>query len=338
MSVELGLPARNNCPECGTDQAVTKTGAIRKHKAGTTGSAKSLPCPGSGLLIGAARIPRRSKAGFYKCHVTGQYLRSVTTILNQGSPKPALIPWAAGRAAELALNNVDYLVEACDDPDNRAEAYRWLRDAHVRIKDERADVGTAVHDIVEAKVLGEPIPAGVLADPEMAPFAASFAAFVTAWQVQFTAAEMVVANYTAKYAGKLDFMFRSPVLSALWGLPPKTEYMGDTKTGGELDERTFDGNLRGVYPEAGVQQVAYRKGEFCWLRDGTRVPMPKSHDVGLVLHLRPEGYRLIPVRCSDDMYEAFVHMRHVADFHSDLAKHVVGTPLTPPVSEDQKAA
>ena len=257
MTVGLDLPARTACPECKTEQPVTKTGAIRKHKAGTTGSAKSLPCPGSGLLIGAARIPRRSKAGFYKCHVTGQYLRSVTTILNQGSPKPALIPWAAGRTADLALSNVDYLVEATSSDEGRAEAYRWLRDAHVRIKDERADLGTAVHDIVEAKVLGEPIPESVLADPEMAPFAKPFEAFVSEWQVEFTAAEMVVANYTAKYAGKLDFMFRSPVLSAQWGLPPKTEYMGDTTFGFRdlLLLRTTKGLLESGVPMRRIRRI-----------------------------------------------------------------------------------
>lgn len=334
----LTLPARIACPVCGVDQPITKVGAIRKHKAGRSGAEKSLPCEGGGRLVGAARIPRRSTSGFYKCHVTGRYLRSVTTILNQGSPKPALVPWAAGRAAELAIEHAEDLVEVKGFAEPRGEAYRWLRDAHVRIKDERADLGSAVHRIIEARVLGEPMPADVVADPQMAPFVASFERFVADWEVEFTASEMVVANYAESYAGTLDYLFRSRPLARRWGVALNTEFMGDTKTGGELDERTYDGNLRGVYPEAGVQQAAYRKGQFCWLRDGTRVSMPITHDVGLVLHLRPEGYRLIPVRCGDEVFNAFRSMRRVADFHADLAKHVVGAPLTPPGTTAERAA
>ena len=41
------------------------------------------------------------------------------------------------------------------------------------------------------------------------------------------------------------------------------------------------------------------------------------------------GYQVIPVRCGDDVFSAFLHIRAVADFHTDLAPNVSGAPLTP---------
>ena len=327
-------PARVACAECGTEQPVNKTGVIRKHRASAEGAGRSLPCPGSGAPVGTARIPHRSKSGFYRCPITGEYLRSVTTILGKGSPKEALVHWAAKLSAESAMENLPALVKASRRPDDRAEMVKWLSRAHTRKKDERADLGSAVHALIEAEVLGTPVPQELLDNPEMRPYIAHFREFVADWRIEFTASEMVVANYADQYAGTLDYRFRSAPLARLWQLDPGTEFMGDTKTGGELDERTYDGHVRGVYPEAGVQLSAYRRAPYGWLRDGTRVEVPLAHDVGVVLHLRPEGYRLYPVRCGDDVFEVFKHIRHVADFHSQLARTVVGDALTPPSSKN----
>lgn len=323
-------PSRATCPVCSTEQPVNKDGTIRKHKAGP------VPCTGSGQPVGPARIPRRSTAGFYKCHVTGKLLRSVTTILNQGSPKEALIHWAAKLVAETAMEHLPELVRASRNPERAREITDWLKRAHTRKKDERADLGTAVHNLIEAKVLGTPIPDQLADDPDMRPYIANFEAFVADWQIEFEASEMVVANYTDEYAGTLDYMLRSPLLAAKLGAPADAVIMGDTKSGGELDERTYDGNVRGVYPEAGVQMSAYRRAEYGWLRDGTREELPRAHDIGVVLHLRPEGYRLYPLRCGDDVYEAFLHIRRVAEFQTGPAKTIVGQALTPPRSSQAR--
>ena len=318
------LPERAICPTCQVEQKVNQDGTLRKHKTG------AVYCAASGQPVGTARIPRRSSAGFYKCHVTGAMLRSVTTILNQGSPKEALIHWAGNLVAETAMEHLPQLVRASRRPESAKEAYDWLRRAHTRKKDERADLGTAVHQIIEAKVLDTPIPEAITSDPEMRPYIANFEAFVSDWQITFTASEMVVADYEHKFAGTLDYLIRSPLLAAALGCPPDMDIPGDTKTGGELDERTYNGDVKGVYPEAGIQMSAYRKARYGWLRDGTRVELEKRHDVGVVLHLRPEGYRLYPVRCGDDVFEAFCHIRRVAEFQTGPAKNVVGPALVSP--------
>ncbi|WP_219466909.1 hypothetical protein [Nonomuraea rhizosphaerae] len=326
-------PTQAACPACNRpDVQINKDGTLRKHKQG------AVNCPGGGQPIGEYRIPRRSNAGFYKCHTTGELLRSVTTILNQGSPKEALIHWAGKLVAETAMEHLPQLVRASRHPEQAREMTDWLKRAHTRKKEERADLGTAVHNLIEAKVLKSPIPDSVANDLEMRPYVANFEQFVNDWQITFTASEMVVADYDHKFAGTLDYLVRSPLLAAALGCPADMDITGDTKTGGELDARTYDGNVHGVYPEAGVQMSAYRKARYGWMRDGTRVEMPPRHDVGVVLHLRPEGYRLYPVRCGDDVFEAFTFIRRVAEFQTGPAKNIVGPALKTPSVPARKVA
>ncbi|MGW1497525.1 hypothetical protein ACWCQW_02855 [Streptomyces mirabilis] len=280
---------------------------------------------------GADRIPKPSQ-GWYRDKVTGDKLRRVTTILSQGSTKgDVLALWAANLVAETAFANLPALVNASLYPDQRTEMYDWLRRAPLRKKDERADIGSAVHQIIEAEVLGQPIAEGLLDDPEMAPYLHHFGRFVREWDVTFEASEMVVGNRTAGYAGTLDYLLRSPLIAAEFDIPASTVLMGDTKTGGELD-------VKGVYPEAALQMSAYRKAEVAWLRDGSTVPMPATHSTGVVLHLRPEGYRLIPVVCDDQVFAAFRIVQQAADWVSGLSKQVVRPALTLPATTEERAA
>jgi hypothetical protein len=279
---------------------------------------------------GTDRIPQPSQ-GWYRIPGTDTKLRRVTTILSTGFPKPQLVFWAANLTASDALANLPRLVAASLNPADREEAYDWLRKGHIRKKDERAEVGGAVHDVIEAHVLGQPIPESFLSDEEIAPFVENFLRFVTEWEIEFEASEMVVGNITDGWAGTLDYLFRSAPIAHLLQVPPRTLFVGDTKTGGELDEK-------GVYPEAGAQMSAYRRAEVAWLRDGTQIPMPKVHDTGIVLHLRPEGFRVMPLKCGDDVYAVFRHAQAISEFQRVLSKSVVGEALTIPTRTEERAA
>lgn len=278
---------------------------------------------------GPDRIPQPSQ-GWYRVPGTDIKLRRVTTILNGGYPKPELLFWAANLTATDAFATLPRLVAASLNPAEKEEAYDWLRKGHIRKKEERGDIGTAAHTLVESHVLGTPLPEELLNDPDMAPYLDNFLRFVAEWQVEFEASEMTVGNFANGYAGKLDYLFRSRLIAAALEVPADTLFLGDTKTGGELDEK-------GVYPEAGLQMAAYRRAEVCWLRDGSRLPMPKLHDVGIVLHLRPEGYRPMPLKCGDDVFAAFLHVQQVAEFKRVLAKSVVGEALALPNTEERGA-
>ncbi|MGW1071511.1 hypothetical protein [Streptomyces sp. NPDC002537] len=279
---------------------------------------------------GADRIPKPSQ-GWYRDKVTGQKLRRVTTILEQGCAKgEALTIWAGNITAETAMAHLPQLVAASRVPEQREEMTTWLKRAHIRRKDERADVGTAVHRLIEAHVLGQPMPAELLDDPEMQPYLRHFTRFVEEWRVEFEASEMVVGSSEAGYAGTLDYLLRSPLLAKEYGVPASTVFMGDTKTGGELD-------VKGVYPEAALQMAAYRNARVAWLRDGTKVPMPATYSTGVVLHLRPEGYRLIPVTCDDEVFRAFLVIQRAAEWTSGLSKKVIRPALTLPTDSEERA-
>lgn len=292
----------------------------------TTAQAGATTAPAAG----PDRIPRPSQ-GWYRVPGTDIKLRRVTTILSQGFPKPQLVFWAANITAADALATLPNLVRSSLRPEDKEAAYDWLRKGHIRKKDERAEIGGAVHDLVEAHVLGNPMPEALLDDRELAPFLENFLRFVTEWEIEFEASELVVGNLTDGWAGTLDYLFRSRRIARVLKVPARTLFVGDTKTGGELDEK-------GVYPEAGAQMAAYRRAEVAWLRDGTQVPMPQVHDVGIVLHLRPEGYRPMPLKCGDDVYEAFRHVQQVAEFQRVLSKSVVGEALALPEHTEKRAA
>lgn len=327
------IPERVVCPECSSIRKVTLSGAIYKHKAPKAEGARlALPCPGSGTLVGSARIPRRV-SGFYTCTTTGRRLRSVTTILKGGNPNPAIAPWSAGRALDEAFDSLEEMDAVRGFPELRRDVRRRLQGAAVRYRDAKADLGTKVHDVVEAHILGTALPEEIATDPEMLPYLVNFERFVAAWEIEFYASEMTVANYSHGYAGTLDFLFYSSVLARLWGLPERTLFAGDTKTGGtSLNDRTWNGHIRGVYPEAACQLSAYRKAEYGWLPNGTWVPMPKVHEVGIILHLLAEDYQVVPARCDDQVYEWFRACQSVAEANAQLSKSVLGDPLTLPSS------
>lgn len=279
---------------------------------------------------GTDRIPKPSR-GWYRVPGTDTRLRRVTTILAQGSAKGDVLSiWAANLVAEVAMANLPRLVSSSLHPEQRTEAYDWLRRAPLRKKDERADVGSAVHRLIEAHVLGQPMPDEVLFDEELTPYFSNFRRFVEEWEVTFEASEMVVGNFEHGYAGTLDYLLRSPRIAAAFGVPATTVFLGDTKTGGELD-------VKGVYPEAALQMSAYRRAGVAWLRDGSTVPMPATHERGVVLHLRPEGYRLVPIDCGDEVFAAFRVTHQAADWASGLSKIVVGQALTLPAPSEERA-
>lgn len=301
-------------------------------------------------------IPARQGNGYYADHTTGDRLRSVTTILGGGVPKPALMFWSAQTCTDCAIENLPALVAASRFPEQLGELRSWILRAHTRKKDERAEVGSLVHTVIESRILGTPLPASIqigetewaIDGPELEPFLTGFLAFEAAWKPRWTASEMVVANPIDGYAGTLDYTLGSDgligdALRAMgYTVDPKQDLMGDTKTGGEWDRITSAGHVHGVYPEAGLQMSAYRKATVAWLRDGSKVPMPPTAEVGVVLHLRPEGYRLYPARCGDLEYRYFRHAQMVDEWSSRMSsakatEPVIGKALVAPAAAEAVA-
>jgi hypothetical protein len=55
--------------------------------------------------------------------------------------------------------------------------------------------------------------------------------------------------------------------------------------------------------------------------------MPATAQVGVVLHLRPEGYRLYPARCGDLEYAYFRHAQMVDEWSSRISSAKADDPV-----------
>jgi hypothetical protein len=270
--------------------------------------------------------PKRDRSGYYTHPGTGERYLSVTTILSGGIPKQALMHWAALEAAQCAVDNIPALVRARGEQ-ARAEMRDWIRRAAERKRDASADLGSTIHGIVEARVLGQPTPE--LTD-EQRLFVEAFDRFLDTWQPEYEATELTVANTVQRYAGTLDAKLRLPVL------PEPLEALGYKP--GDLLETDYKTG-KSVYPEVGLQLAAYRRADVGWLKDGTQVTPPATVG-GLVLHIRPEGmpggepggYALRPVRTDDAVYAAFQAAQIIAEAtrRDALFDSILSEPLTAP--------
>lgn len=248
--------------------------------------------------------PRRNRAGYYPVPVgttlaDGTVLdkkvecMSVTTIISNGVPKPALVHWAAAEVARAALDSLPRLVKVRGQS-ARDEAFNWLRRAAEQKRDTAANLGTAVHDVVEANILGAPRPELPV---EQEPFLQAFANFVADHTPEWEATEMVLANLIDRWAGKCDAVAHLPLVGE--GLT-----LIDWKTG------------KGVYGDAALQLSAYRRPQIGWTKDGTQI-VPPATERAVIVHLRPEkyperGYAVYPANTSDATYGSFLAARDVA--------------------------
>ena len=264
-------------------------------------------------------LPKRDRSGYYTAP-NGRRLMSVTTIIGNGVPKPALVHWAAREVAQSAVDNIPTLAKVRGET-ARAQAFDWLRKAAEQKRDAAANLGTVIHDYAEAIALGKPMPEP---NDDQRPFVEAYARFVEDWAPEYEATELVVANYDDGWAGTLDWIARIPALGPAL-------VMGDYKTG------------KGVYGEAGLQMAAYRRATVGWLKDGTEVEVPPTESA-VVVHIRPgkypdRGYALLPVDTSDAVYASFLSARDVAQLWvKGLAETVVGAPLELPAPTTAEVA
>jgi hypothetical protein len=127
-----------------------------------------------------------------------------------------------------------------------------------------------------------------------------FFQFLLDWTPKYEFTEATVVSDTYGYAGTLDS------IAVIDG----KRYILDIKTG------------RFVYPEVALQLAAYSRADYA-IVDGKQVELPTVRR-GLVLHLRPEGYELRPVRIDDEVFDSFLAAFDVHNWQVEGSKGVVG--------------
>ena len=232
---------------------------------------------------------------------------SVTTILSGGVPKPALLPWGIKMVAEGAVEAVEKGTLSGMVEQDREGAIRWLKGLPWAARDKAADLGTAIHEGIEAYVLGKPFPKwGSLIVKRMR----HVEQFLADYGPTYHMTEASVFNRTQRYAGTLD---------AIATVGGRTLVI-DVKSG------------KAVYPETALQLAAYRWAEFVGAPDGSEQPMPITVGAA-VLHLTDEGYSFQHVESGRDVFQFFLYCREVFRWQEEFSKTVIGAEIPLPGSE-----
>jgi hypothetical protein len=238
--------------------------------------------------------------------IDGEFAPSVTTALNEGFPKPALVDWAARATAGYAVDHWSELTELPTSERLRTlEKSRWAttRAASVR--------GTDVHRYAEALSFGEEVDV-----PEpLRGHVDAYLSFVQDWKPRDVIVEAMVGNRSAWYAGQLDNVA---------DLVDGQRWLLDWKT-----------TAKGVFPENVLQLAAYRFAEF-YVWNGEERPFPPDAvpiDACGIVWLRADGYDLIPVEAGEREFRTFRYAKALAGFRKRPRAELIGDALSAPTTE-----
>jgi hypothetical protein len=238
------------------------------------------------VTVYQAPIVRRETAkGHYYKDATGQRVTGVTTWIDGGIPKPALINWAGNATAEYAVDHWDDLADLPP-----AQRLKKLQGARYEVKDAAARRGTEVHKYAEELIHGK----AVQVPDELAGYVDSYVRFLDEFDVQPVLVEFSCVSYRLGYAGTAD-------LVADVRLPDYDEpqrLLMDVKT-----------TRSGIFGETALQLAAYRYADK-WIVDGEETD-PLDVTFTAAIHVRADGYDLRPVATDREQHKAFWHAQQV---------------------------
>jgi hypothetical protein len=242
-----------------------------------------------------AGFTRRNYGRGHAYYLDGEKLPGVTTILGDGLAKPALINWAAKTVAGYAIDNWAELAEQ-----KPSERLKILEKAHYADRDTAGKRGTEVHRLADKLTRGEE----VIVPDELAGHVESYVKFLDDFDVDPILVEAPVVNYRWKYAGTMDLGAR------LRGLGLQA-----------LDVKTA---RSGVFPDNALQLAGYRFcDQFLDEQAGEMRDMPEF-DGAAVVHVRADGYSLVPVQAGPAEHRFFLYCRELWRWQNEHSKTIVG--------------
>lgn len=241
-----------------------------------------------------------AKGHYYKDAV-GQRVPGVTTILGDGVPKPALIEWSGNTTADYAVNNWDEL--GAMPPAARLKKLQRCRYEEV---DRAKNRGTEVHTAAERLLAGE----AVRVPEEIAGHVEAYARFMDEFKVEPVHVEFSCVSYKWGYAGTGDLCG--------WLTVPR---LGRVLT---LDD--LKTSRSGIFGETALQLGGYRYADK-WIIDGVEVdPVEVEHC--FAIHIRGDGYDLVPVEVSEAEFKDFLYAQRVGQFVA-RSRDLIGPPIMP---------
>ena len=241
-----------------------------------------------GRLLEGARVDNERDGSRWYLDPDDPAIRyqSVTWICGASESAPWLVDWAGKITAEWVVDNLDLVLSFFyGEGYGPGAAGEAIKGEGRRQRDLAAEVGTWLHDVLEALILDGPIPdpppdmlgrrldGEVITQALLDSWAQGLLHFLEDYRPVPTMAEATVCNPVEGYAGTLD-------LGAL--LPGLGVWMIDLKSGKHLPQWLE------------LQLTGYWNATEVWLPLGGREPLPVFDRVG-VLHLRPHygrGYKL----------------------------------------------
>lgn len=276
----------------------------------------------------ATRIITRGKNHSYE--LDGRPVPGVTTILDRGVPKPGLVGWGAGTVADFVVNRLAVARSEADPSKVRIVADELVRDAldwnatrtrpeavgneplprlalaqilrDIRFRDlaEAGAKGTDVHRFAQRLIGGEE----VIVPKHIEGHVLSYVKFLEEWQPEDVLVEFVVVNRRWKYMGRGDLI---ATFDGNWSNGP---WEGQPIGTGLIDIKTA---RSGIFAEVALQLAGYKNGETLLHDDMTEEPMPHIDWVG-ALHVRADGYDLIPMDVGEDEFRIFLYIKEVGEW------------------------
>lgn len=248
---------------------------------------------------------RREDDRYYRAFWDAELLLpSVTTIIGSVSSKGGLPNWYAIEAARYAVDNHDEMSALVYDR-QESRAIALAAGAPRRIADEAADLGKLFHKVADAQIRGQVLALTEEEKKAVAPFMATLEQFIEETKPTYRWTEATVYHRRLLYAGTADcgieFGIPLPVVvrrKLAHTFPPGTLLVGDYKSG------------KNVYDETVMQLTGYGDCTHMDLRNETHtiVEMPKVAG-GVVIHIRPDGYRMYPVMFTPQIRAGWAHAR-----------------------------
>ena len=239
---------------------------------------------------------------------TGLKIPGVTTITGDGIPKPALLKWSAETTASYAVDHWDEL--STKAPSVRLKE---LYGARYAVKDAAANRGTQVHKLAERLVTGEAVPV----PDHLAGHVASYVHFLDDFDVQPILVEATVWHPEHGYCGTLDLI--ADLLDPDDPDQARLRYLLDIKT-----------SRSGVFGEHALQLAGYRHAPVWVDADGTEHDMPTVDATGVV-HVRADGYDLVPVEAGEAQFRTFLYAQQIGQFLA-TSRDLIGEPVVSPTT------
>jgi hypothetical protein len=203
---------------------------------------------------------------------------SVTTALKQVN-KPGLMQWIADQTAAYAVVNLPYLQTRSEEVGWRYLRFYWSRDPnivgselrlhHEGVRDDAADMGTNIHEWIEAQIDGL-VEAPAFDSVEAEQMAEAFERWMTVHQVTSYASEYTVFNSKLGYAGTAD---------ARWGIVCLHDHPCLGQAVGEEVITLIDlKSSRNTWNEHGFQLAALAAADVAMVEVGEDYPSAQKHE------------------------------------------------------------